>query len=129
MAIRSDVFQKLGGFNVAYLKSHDVEFSERAKRLGCSIGLCPDAVVAYRLRSDLRGLAVQGFRGGRAAAQSCADGLVAPRSLSSAFYDWWWLAIRVPTLVSVRRRGIWVRRASEALGRLAGSIRSRVSHF
>jgi glycosyltransferase involved in cell wall biosynthesis len=129
MAITAALFRELGGFDVEYMKSHDVEFGHRARSLGYSIGFCAAAVVAYRLRSDLPGLAMQGFRGGRARAQSCADGQVAQRAWTSTLQDWWWLVIRIPTLVSQSRRGIWVRRAAEAVGRFVGSIRWRIRHF
>ena len=129
MAIAAALFRELGGFDVEYLKAHDVELGRRARRLGYSIGFCAEAVVAYRLRADLAGLAVQGYRAGRSWAQSCAGGEVAPRSLSSALLDWSWLLIRIPTLVSGTRRGIWVRRAAEAAGRFAGSLRWRVRYF
>lgn len=129
MAISRALFDELGGFDVAYTKSHDVELGRRAIALGHSIRFCPGAVVAYRLRSDLRGLARQGFRGGRAGAQWCADGHVERRSVRATVRDWWWLIVRIPTLVSRSRRGIWVRRASEAAGRAAGSLRWRVRFF
>ena len=129
MAMSAKLFRELGGFDVEYLKSHDVELGHRARKRGHSIGFCPGAVVAYRLRSDLRGLAHQGFRGGRAGAQACADGQTASRSYSATVSDWWWLLVRIPTLASRTRRGIWVRRAAEAVGRFVGSVRWRVRYL
>lgn len=129
MAIRASTFAALGGFDVEYPKSHDVEFGHRLRAAGHSIGFCPDAVVAYRLRSDLRGLANQAYRAGRATAQACADGHVPPRSWSATVRDWLWLLVRIPTIVAPVRRGIWVRRSAEAAGRVTGSIRRRVRYL
>ena len=129
MAISSKLFHELRGFDVEYLKSHDVEFSARAVAAGHTIGFCPEAVVAYRLRADLNGLARQAFRAGRATAQAFADGQASPRSIKETVQDWAWLVIRVPTLASRMRRGIWVRRAAQAMGRLVGSVRWRVVYL
>lgn len=129
MAIRADIFRELGGFDEAYPKSHDVELSHRAMQAGHRIGFCKDAVVAYRLRSDLRGLAHQAFRAGRANAQMFADGQEDARTISTTLRDWAWLIVRIPTVVSRMRRGIWIRRAAQAAGRLAGSIRWRVLYL
>lgn len=129
MGIHRSVFSALGGFNEDYPKSHDVEFGHRARSAGYRIGFCQNAVVAYRLRASLRELAHQAFRAGRATAQNCADHQVPRRPIRRSVGDWAWLFVRIPTLVSRRRRGIWVRRASEAAGRLAGSLRHRVVYL
>lgn len=129
MAIHAGVFAALGGFDEGYLKSHDVEFSRRVKAAGYEIGFCPKALVAYRLRSSMRGIAQQGYRAGRAGAQSYSNGHEQPRTLSATLRDWGWLLARIPTLMSRRRRGIWVRRTGEAAGRVAGSVRWRVRYL
>lgn len=129
MMIHASVFADLGGFDEKFLKSHDVELSRRAKSRGYEIGFWPEAVVSYRLRSSMRQVAHQGFRGGRAAAQSCANGDVAPRSLKRSIMDWLWLVTRVPTTASRKRRGIWMRRVGEAGGRIVGSARWRVRYL
>lgn len=129
MAIRRRAFEELGGFDAEVLKSHDVEFSRRAVAAGFSIGFCPEAVVHYRLRSSLVGLAKQAYRGGRAQAQAHARGQVSSRGAKEVVEDWLWLLLRLPTLVSPRRRGIWIRRSAEALGRISGSLTWRTLYL
>jgi hypothetical protein len=47
-------------------------------------------------------------------------------TLARAARRWLWVLVRTPYLLSPARRGLWARRAGEALGRLVGSVRFRV---
>ena len=55
LAFRRSAWEAVGGFDEAFLHTYDdVDFIERARAEGCSIGYARDAVVAYRLRGDRR---------------------------------------------------------------------------
>lgn len=128
MAVWRGVYEELGGLDEAYLKSHDVEFGVRARRAGKSIRFASTAVVHYRYRSTLRGIARQAYRGGKALAQTVADhpDVIGRRSVPEAIRAWLWVAIRVPYLLHPTRRGVIVNRAAHLAGRLVGSVQHRV---
>jgi glycosyltransferase involved in cell wall biosynthesis len=129
--LRSD-YLRLGGFNEAYPKSHDVEFSWRAQLAGMRLVYVEGARLHYRYRATLRGVLRQAVRSGRASAQLYADfrahGLRAATT-PEALRAWGWLVARAPLLMRPVGRGTWVRRFGEALGRLSGSIRHRVLYL
>jgi len=129
MAIWADTFAALGGLDVAYLKSHDVELSKRALAAGADLGFAPRAVVHYRLRSSLGGLARQAYRSGRATVQMATQfpdreppivgRAVAERAL--------WSLTRSPYVLLADRRGLWVRRTAEVAGVVVALGRSRLA--
>lgn len=125
MAMTSALFAELGGFDPDYLKGEDVDLSKRAIAAGHAIGFCPEALVSYRYRNTLRGIAQQGYRTGRGGAQACRAGMRPNRSVQTTIKDWLWLVARSPYVCSASRRGLWVRRATEAAGRVVGSMRYR----
>jgi glycosyltransferase involved in cell wall biosynthesis len=125
MAISTALFVELGGFDPAYIKSSDIELSNRIWAAGHEIGFSEKAVIGYRYRSTLAGVAQQGYRTGRAGAQYCRDGTRSRRSLRLTVRDWGWLFTRLPTVILSARRGLWVRRSSEAAGRFVGSVKYR----
>jgi hypothetical protein len=88
-----------------------------------------DAVVHYRYRDTVRGVARQAYLSGLDSARLYRDyrtrGMRRPR-LTGSLRIWMWLVARAPYLASPTQRGIWVRRAGEAWGRLRGSARFRV---
>jgi glycosyltransferase involved in cell wall biosynthesis len=128
MAIWADCYDVLGGFDVEFLKSHDVELSQRAAEAGASFGFAPDAVVHYRFRDTVAGLARQAYRGGRATVQMAArhPDRQAPVGLREIGRLTLWLLIRLPSVVSSSRRGTWVRRAAQLAGIVVTSVRLRV---
>jgi glycosyltransferase involved in cell wall biosynthesis len=129
IAVWADVYQRTGGFDERYPQAHDVEWSWRAQLAGFTLGFAPRAVVQYRYRDDLRGLARQAYRAGVDAARLYHDyrsyGMRRP-PLLGAVRVWAWLVGRLPYLTARATRGTWVRRSCEALGRLSGSIQMRV---
>lgn len=127
MAIWRDAFASLDGFNEDYLKSHDVELSRRAVADGLHIGFAPDALVHYRLRDTVGGLAKQAYRGGRATAQMAASfpEQIDPPSPRALVALGGWVLLRVPYLASRARRGVWVRQAAELAGTVVGCARYR----
>jgi glycosyltransferase involved in cell wall biosynthesis len=57
LGFRRDAFDTVGGFDEEFrpVGAEDMDFCIRAHDLGLTIGFAADAVVRYRLRSDLRG--------------------------------------------------------------------------
>lgn len=129
MAIPATVFTSLGGFDPSYIKAQDVELSRRARAAGYTIGYCPEAIVHYRFRTTLAGVLQQGYRTGRGHAQAHNDGTYPSRPIGASLRSWLWLLTRTPTLLSNDRRGLWIRRAGEAAGRIAGSAKYRVRYL
>jgi glycosyltransferase involved in cell wall biosynthesis len=129
LGVWADVYARTGGFDEAYPQAHDVEWSWRAQLAGFTLGFAPDAIVHYRYRSTIRGVARQAYLSGLDSARLYRDyrsrGMKRPRLLRS-LRVWVWLVARVPYLASRTQRGIWVRRAGEAWGRARGSARFRV---
>jgi len=118
LAIWADCFDALGGLDETFLKSHDVELSKRARAAGASLGFAPDAVVRYRLRSTLRGLARQSYRSGRATVQMATHfpDREPPVEASAVGHRLAWSATRLAYLALADRRGLWVRRSAEGAG-------------
>jgi glycosyltransferase involved in cell wall biosynthesis len=129
LGVWADVYKRTGGFREDYPQAHDVEWSWRAQLASFTLGFADDAVVRYRYRPTLRGVARQAYLSGLDSARLYRDysarGMSRPR-LRRSLRVWLWLVIRLPYLGSRTRRGIWVRRAGEAWGRLRGSARFRV---
>ncbi|HEY5013694.1 MAG TPA: glycosyl transferase, partial [Acidimicrobiia bacterium] len=123
------VFHEVGGFDESYPQAHDVEWSWRAQLASFTLGFAPGAVVHYRHRTSARGVSRQAYLTGLDTARLYRDyrarGLTRT-PIPQALRVWAWLVARLPYLLSPARRGIWVRRAGEAVGRLAGSVRFRV---
>ena len=129
LGVWADVFDHTGGFNEEYPQAHDVEWSWRAQLASFTLGYAPEAVVHYRYRSDPRGIARQAYLSGLDTARLYRDyhGEGMPRRpLRRVLRIWIWIVLRFPLVFSPTRRGLWIRRASEARGRLVGSIRFRV---
>jgi glycosyltransferase involved in cell wall biosynthesis len=129
LAVWADVYKRTGGFDERYPQAHDVEWSWRAQLEGFTLGFADDAVVHYRYRDDVRGVARQAYLSGLDSARLYHDyrsrGMTR-RGLGRSLRVWVWLVVRLPYLAAPERRGIWMRRAGEAWGRLRGSARFRV---
>lgn len=122
-----DVLDAVGGWNEAYEGCTDVELSWRSQLAGHCLGFAPDAVVRYRFRRTLRGVARQFFRIGSAETRLYRDfhGRGLRRDLREALRAWAWIAVNLPAAGWLReRRGFWVRTAARRMGRLAGSMRT-----
>lgn len=129
MACWASVYADLGGMDNRFRASQDVEFSWRAQLAGHSLGFCSEALVAYRLRSELRPLLRQSFRLGFGFAK--LRGLYRPQgcpALSVRRVAPWWmvLALRnplLPTSLTGLARGHWLRAFVIRVGELRGGIR------
>jgi len=129
LGVWTTVFEKVGGFRPEYRASEDIDWSWRAQLQSYTLGLAPDAVVHYRYRSSPRGIARQGFAAGVSSARLYRD--YREQGLRHAEFGqvvrrWLWLLVRSPYIVSPLRRGLWIRRAAEAAGRMTGSVRFHV---
>ena len=130
VAVWRDVITSLGGWDESYGPGgEDVDFAWRVQLAGGRLVNVPDAVVHYRHRSSLRGLARQ--MAGYAEADVLlyrrfrADG-AHRRPTTAALRDVWWLASRLPLLRRPHVRGLWMNRAGQLRGRVRGSWRYRV---
>jgi len=60
LGLRRRVFEMVGGFDESFgLGADEIDLCLRAQYAGCTIGFAHEAVVHYRLRESLRGLATQ----------------------------------------------------------------------
>lgn len=71
--IRRVVFDRIGYFDPAYRGHEEVDFCWRAQEAGFTIGFAPGAVLHYRQRADVWGVAKQRFYFGRSNAQLQAN--------------------------------------------------------
>ncbi|MBE0547026.1 MAG: glycosyltransferase [Rubrivivax sp.] len=79
-AFRRSVWAAVGGYPEWLYTAEDTLFCQRAKELGCRVGLADDAVVAWRPRPSLRKLARQYYLYGR------GHGRIGRSNLSAVFY-------------------------------------------
>jgi len=124
-----DVFEALGGFDEGTGSGEDVDLSWRAQLASYNLGFAVDAVVHYRYRPTLRGLASQYYKYGKGNAWLFARHASAgmpPAGLGEAFRRYWHLVSLLRLLrSSPSHRGAWVMLASLSAGRLVGSVRQR----
>jgi len=131
LAIWSAVFAAVP-FSTDYERQQDIELSWRAQLAGYRLGFARDAVVHYRHRDTLRGLARQAYGTGVAAAHLYRDFRargMPPASIGAALRTYLWLTLRVFDLARVEHRGRWIRLAASVTGRAAGSLKYRVLYL
>lgn len=132
-AVRREAFEAVGGYDETFSSCcDDIDFSWRLQREGAALTFRCDAVMHYRLRGDLGGLARQRYRYGQAEAllrRKFGDA-VAPLSWRERCPTYRYLITRCWHLLSDdRRRGGWVSSASYCAGRISGAARYRVVHY
>ena len=130
-AVWREVVQALRGWKTAYLLgSEDVDFSWRAQISGYQVSFAPNAIVAYRYRSTLRGLARQFRHYGRAEALLYRDFRAngARRAPAKEYVRGWCTLLRSTprSLANLTSRGRWVRDVMYRMGRLEGAVIHRV---
>lgn len=133
-AMHRKVWTETGAFDTSYVYgSDDVEFFWRAQMKGARIGFAPNAVMYYRLRSDLRGIARQAFRYGYSHPKlfKSYKSLGMPQSdLQQAYLEWIWIMIHLYWLINRKpRQAEWIYRFALRLGRLLASIRHLVLYL
>lgn len=134
LAVWRDAAAELGGFCESFeIGNDDVDFSFRAQLCGMRLGYARDAVVAYRHRSDLRGMFRQFRNYGRSEPLVYARFRDAGLSRASAWAvlrRWTELVASVPTVLIGRGdRSRWVYTLAYSVGRVEGSIRHRTPYL
>jgi glycosyltransferase involved in cell wall biosynthesis len=124
-----EVFDRISGFDDAFVYGgDDVEFCWRAQLAGSALHVATDAVVHYRLRASRRAVFAQARAYGSAEAalfRKFGPSGLRPRPLTAHLRDGWWLLSRMPFALSPGRRGAWLRRLGEQVGRTEGAMRHR----
>lgn len=134
LGVRARVWARLGGFDESFCGGgDDVDFCWRVQQAGFSLGFQADAVVHYRERPSLRGLARQ-FRGyGRQDPRlyrNHREHGMPPSSFRDGVRGWAHLVVHAPrSLRRADQRGQWVRWAARRFGRIEGSIRARTLYL
>lgn len=127
-----DVLEALGGFDESTASGEDVDLSWRAHLASYRLRFAADAVVHYRFRPTLRGLAAQYYKYGKGNAWLFARHASAgmPSSGLGVGLRRWWVVLRgVGYLRSSSYRGRWVRLVALSAGRIVGSVRHRTLYL
>lgn len=133
LGVRASAFRAVGGFDPAYARAcDDVDLCWRLQLAGHRLGYAPDAVVHYRFRGTVRGMAQQAHTYGRAQPQLYRryrdDGM--PWSVTGGLEPWGHLARSAPRVALRRSSGRQVvREAALRLGRVRGSIEHRALYL
>jgi GT2 family glycosyltransferase len=126
MGLRREVLQAVGDFDGTLRTGADeMDFFFRAKRARIEVAFAPDAIVAYQLRSSLRGCAKQSFRNAVAHAQldakNRASGAIAKQSTRSRCAALWTHLRRLGSIALLfSRLGRW--RYAQGVGNAAGAV-------
>jgi len=130
MAVWRSVFEDLGGFNVEYLATEDVDFSWRAQLSGYSLGYAADARIERGRRTTLRASIRQAYNYGSwdaALIRNYRERGLQANVFARTARGSRWLAIRIPYLLMPgRRRRLWLRIAAQLLGSVVVSLRQKV---
>lgn len=133
-AFTRGAFEAAGGFDEELLAGgDDIAFFWRAQLAGYELVTVDDAVVDYRLRSTVPAAWRQALAYGRSDpalyARFRADGM-RRRPALAVLRSAAWLVRRSPWLLDGdKSRGAWLWAAAHQLGRIEGSIRSRVVYL
>lgn len=131
VAVWSDVFERVGGFDECLRFGGDIDFSWRAQLAGHELVFAPDAVVKRRYPETLRVMARQHYRWGQANALLYRRfrGSGMPRAGAGQAARTWGRILRSAPLApwSPTRRGRWLREAALRAGQAVGSVRYRAA--
>jgi glycosyltransferase involved in cell wall biosynthesis len=127
MAVWRDVHEAIGGFDEAFLRAQDVDYSLRAHLLGVWVRFAPRAVVWRRARPDARSTFRQFYDYGRydIMLENRYGPLGMPRRTSVlAAKKWLYWTTRTPlAAVSRRHREDWARNVGKESGRTGARLR------
>ena len=134
LGVRADVLRKLGGFDEDLDRSgEEPDLCWRAQLAGEELVFAPDAVVHYRLRSELRPLLRQHRHWGLGSVDLWCRyrGHGMPRSSTAgALRHWLRLLLGAPIRIPSRsRRGMWASRVAYRWGRLRASVEHRTLYL
>jgi GT2 family glycosyltransferase len=133
LGIRASAFRAVGGFDPTFGRAcDDVDLCWRLQLAGHRLGYAPAAVVHYRFRGTVRGMARQAHAYGRAQPQLYRRYRAAGMSwsITGGLEPWGHLARSAPRVALRRSSGRQVvREAALRLGRARGSIEHRVLYL
>ena len=133
LAVRREVFQGIGGFDESFAGAagEDIAFAWSVQLAGHSLVDAPNAVIHYRLRTDVRSVVRQARRYGEAEVllhRRFGDRGMRRRTVALATKSWAWHLVHLPQAVGRRDSMVrWRRGMAKNVGRVIGSIRYR--HF
>lgn len=134
LGLRAEAFRALGGWSESLTHGgENVEFCWRAQLEGYRFCYQPDAVMHYRLRSDVGSMFKHRFTYARAEPllyKMFRNAGLPASSTRTALRTWAWALLHVPDLFSTpERQGKWIRKVAQRLGRLRGSLDARVIYL
>jgi GT2 family glycosyltransferase len=134
LGVRSDVWQRLGGFDEEFRGGgDDVDFCWRVQLAGGTLGFAEDAVVHHRERGTYRELVRQFRDFGRQDPhlyRKHREHGMPPSTLPDGARAWARLILNAPRYTSTpHQRGEWVRKAARCWGRIEGSVLYRIRYL
>lgn len=127
-----EALEELGPFTEGAFPVDDMEVSLRAHRAGIEIVGCPDLIVQYRYRSDLRSLWRQGFGYGRGRcrlARMLIDANEPRPRRFAGWKSWAWLVVSAPGAIRSGGRARWVWVLANRSGQVRGSLENRLVYL
>jgi glycosyltransferase involved in cell wall biosynthesis len=128
LGFRRAVWERVGGFDDAYLGAEDAEWSLRLAQAGIPVHFAPRAVLHYRYRAEADVLWRQGARYGlnrpRLRRRVAAAGF-SPPPWFAGWRSWAWLMAHLPGILTPEGRARWSWVAGVRVGHLRGSLRDR----
>ncbi len=122
LGLRRGVWREIGGFDETYpAGAEEIDFAWRAADAGYLTSYVPDALVHYRIRTDLRGVLRQQFNSGRGTATLYAKFRpteVVPKSLPRRLHHEWLLLKQFPWRGNSDQRRMWCTVMAFELGKL-----------
>ncbi len=130
MGCRRTLWDDVGGSNDELRYGEDIDFSLRAADRGVRAAFCPDAAYHFRLRAGTKDAFARGRHHGRASVDlylrhGRARGEEADR-LGLLARVWAGYVLRMPGMVTRRRRTVYAEQLGRRVGRLQGSVSERV---
>lgn len=127
LSVRRSAFEAIGGFDEALVLGDDTDLCWRLQLAGYRFTTIPDALVAKRARTTVKGIYRQtrsyGLAGPVLYRRYRSHGL--RRDVAGALKIWLWLLVFAPLTFQPERRFEWARAAGTRVGRLQGSWRTK----
>lgn len=132
LSIRRQVFEAIGGFDVALQAGEDLDLCWRASAAGFVVGFCPEAEVAVVPRTTTTQALRQGFRNGRADVELyCRHGAhgMPRRSAFHVARSLLWLVRHLGDIGRMTARPRWALQLGAQTGRLVRSVQRRTIYL
>ena len=128
LGVRRSAFEQLDGFDETLFLGGDIDFCWRAQLQGFNLQFVPEALVHYRMRSDLRGIYQQTFYYAMWTVPVYTRYLehgMPPVPWQRGARMWLRLLLRLPWLARRASRTKWLKQFAYRWGLVRGSIRWR----